>query len=129
MCSLLVTRYIQESTPIPGVGSIDIYCVTAPSDPPVRCDATISCDNSTAVSIRSTGIAVYMTTLPCNIILSVSMVINGNPEILDQEIFINVVPLLQPTTVATTTSWPFTNILPTGENFRYTYIHYVKALL
>ena len=110
---LLVTRYIQKSAPKPGVESINISCITTPSVPPVRCHASISCEISTVVIIEIMDFAVYITTQPCNISVMASVAVNSNPEILDQEIFIDVLPLPQPTTpTATTTTLGLTPRMP-----------------
>ena len=110
------TRFIQESTPIPGVELINISCVIAPSDPPLTCNASISCENSMAVNMEIMDFDVYMTTQPCNITVSVFVEVNDSPEILDQEVHINVVPLPQPTTPTTnatiTTSGSIPSMLP-----------------
>ena len=105
MCfCILATRYIQQSTPIPGVGYINISCVTVPSDPLVTCNASIGCENSTAVNMEIMDSAVYNTTQPCNITVLVFVEVNDSSEILDREIYIDVVPLPQPTTTITVTT-------------------------
>ena len=98
--------------------SINISCVTVPSDPLVTCNASISCENSIAVNMEIMDFAVYNTTQPCNITVLVFVEINDSSEILDQEIYFDVEPLPQPTTTITvTTATPglIPSVPPSGE--------------
>ena len=72
-----------------------------------------------AVNMEIMDFDVYNTTEPCNITVSVFVEVNDSPEILDQEIYINVVPLPQPTTptpnATTITSGSIPSMPPSGE--------------
>ena len=111
----IVTRYIQEAGPTPDIGRITLFCTTAPSDPAVKCDAIIRCRNETTVNVQLDYSFVHNTTQPCNITISVMFSENTTTtEILDQVLFSNVIPLVQPTTA---TPVPTTSIPATSKQF------------
>ena len=103
ICLLVVTRYIQSAVAREGVGMITLSCPTAPSDPPVRCDFIIKCSNETTITVELDDHYIHMTTQPCNFTVTVKLRSNNFTKILDQMIFTNVTPLVQPTTTVTTT--------------------------
>jgi len=104
ICLLVVTRYIQSAVATQGVGMITLSCPTAPSDPPVRCDFIINCVNETTITVEPDDHYVHKTTQPCNFTVIVKLSNSYFTKILDQMIFTNVSPLVQPTTTVTTTT-------------------------
>ncbi|XP_065917043.1 uncharacterized protein [Dysidea avara] len=111
----VVTRYIQEAGPTQGVGWITLSCTTASSDPAVKCDAIITCNNETAVNVELNTSLVHTTTQPCNITIKVTFR-NNTTIILDQIMFTNVTPLIQHTATTTTGSGPTPRMPSTGES-------------
>jgi len=116
--SPVVTRYIQSAVATQGVGMITLSCTTAPSDPPVRCDVSIRCGNETTITVEPDDHYIHMTTQSCNITITVTIRnnnVNFN-EMLDQIMFTNVVPLVQPTTTITITTLAPTLMPPSGKH-------------
>ena len=83
---------------------ITLSCSTAPSDPPVRCDFIIKCGNETTITVELDDQYIHVTTQPCNFTVTVKLRNNNFTKILDQIIFTNETPLVQPTTTITTTT-------------------------
>ena len=128
MCLLIVTRYIQEAGPTQGVGWIALSCTTASSDPAVKCDAIITCNNETAVNVELNTSLVHTTTQPCNITIKVTFR-NNTTIILDQIMFTNVTPLIQHTATTTTGSGPTPRMPSTGKYFIHIYVYTTEFLL
>jgi len=111
--SPVVTRYIQEASATSGVGVITISCTTAPSVPRVICTAVIQCSSENVTKALSSGMMEdYDTNERCDIIISVISVSNLG-EILEQVIFNDVMPMIQPSTTTTATLGPNPTIVPT----------------
>ena len=111
----VVTRYIQEAGLTQSVGRITLFCTTAPSDPAVKCDAIIRCRNETTVKVEFDNSIIYKTTQPCNITISVILSNIITTIILDQIMFTDVTPLIQPTTMTIPT-----NMSPTSKDYHST---------
>ena len=95
-----VSNYIQEVSVTPAVEKITVLCTVTQSNPVLICSAVFYCFNNgsdTSIALSSGITQDFLTTQSCNV--TIQVVMSGNPsQVLQQEIFYDVTPLVQPST-------------------------------
>ena len=93
-----MSNYIQEASVTEAVENITVLCSVVQSEPLLICCAVFYCtDNeSTTLSLSSGVVQNFTTTQLCNVTIQV-VSSNDVSQVLEQTLFYNVLPSVQPT--------------------------------
>ena len=105
--TFLVSNYIQEASVTEAVENITVLCSVVQSEPLLICRAVFYCANNEATILNlSSGVAQkFSTTQLCNVTIQV-VSSNDVSQVLEQTLFYNVLPSVQPTSPSVQPSSP-----------------------
>ena len=103
--TFLVSNYIQEASVTEAVENITVLCSVVQSEPLLICRAVFYCtDNeSTTLSLSSGVVQNFTTTQLCNVTIQV-VSSNDVSQVLEQTLFYNVLPSVQPSSPSSTSN-------------------------